>query len=86
MILPLACKVCVGFGDAHVSRDGVVIWREAPDAEWDDIPHISYFERLAARDPDHDWRIVFHAPLSEAEYVRLGPCWWSLCRTGLGFA
>ena len=43
-------------------------------------------EAAAAKDPDHDWRISFYAPLYDAEYQRQGVSHWVLISKGDGFA
>ena len=43
-------------------------------------------EALAAQDPDHDWRIVLHGPLSGRTYQRHGPGQWMLVEKNEGFA
>lgn len=77
--------IAVGFGDAGVTKDGVEIWSEAAS-------HTEPFwngedaENAAKQDPDHDWRIYFEGPLSNAVYQRQGDDWWVLVEKGPGFA
>lgn len=82
--LPMTAIVAVGFGDAHVERDGEVIFREnSHDARF---ARVRRFENMAARDPDHDWRIVLFGPLHGEAYQRQGPRRWVLVERNRGFA
>lgn len=79
--------IAVGFGSAGASRDGESIYSETQDVDseegfWD----VAKVEAMALADPDHDWRIHFHAPLYDAEYQRQGEGAWVLVRKGEGFA
>jgi hypothetical protein len=83
----------VGFGDCTVTKDGEHVWSES-QAEQD--VRASGREALlwegqdaedaAAKDPNHDWRVHFFAPLYEATYQRQGVKHWPLVEKGLGFA
>jgi hypothetical protein len=79
--LRMSRELCVGFGQVWVTRDDETIWAG-------DDPHVwvRRFERRAADDPDHDWRIHFDAPLWDATYQRHGEREWVLVKKGLGFA
>ena len=79
-------RIGVGFGCAMLTRDGHPIWRESPGMEWEGLMTGAEAEARAAADPDHDWRIVLFAPLSESEYQRQGAGNWVLIRKGRGFA
>ena len=83
MLSPEA-SIAVGFGYAGVTKDGAEVWseRDIEDGCWT----CADAEREAAKDPDHDWRIIFHGPLSEAEYQRHEANNWVLVRKGMGFA
>ncbi len=87
-MLPLHTQLCVGFGDCLVLRDGQVVWREevTPTYQSDQGPLLSWIERRAQRDPEHEWRLVFHEALWHKEYVRQGDCWWELAHSDMGFA
>lgn len=84
--LDLQSRVCVGFGCAGYSRDGECLWQESGQDEYLDCPLVSSVENMAMTAPDHDWRIFFYAPLSEAVYQRQGRGHWVLVKSGLGFA
>jgi hypothetical protein len=75
----------VGFGTAGYSKDGEALWDEMRE-DPDDLPTVADVEKLAAADPDHDWRIYFFAPLYDAEYQRQGDGVWVLVKKGPGFA
>jgi hypothetical protein len=79
--------ICVGFGDAHLSRDGDVVWSE-PQGPEDDAAVMTgaQAEALAATDPDHDWRIVIYGPLSGRTYQRHATNTWFMVEQNEGFA
>lgn len=77
--------IAVGFGTAGYSKDGETLWNENGQPE-DEFPTVQLVEELAAKDPDHDWRIFFFAPLYDAEYQRQGEGKWILIKKGEGFA
>lgn len=88
--LHMDAVIAVGFGDARVTRDGELVWSEHrncdPALEWADIWTTRQAEEAAAADPDHDWRINFEGPLSNAAYQRHAPEQWVLVEKGMGFA
>lgn len=83
-MLDMEATIAVGFGAAGVTKDGQEVWSEssADDGYWT----LADAEREAAKDPNHDWRVFFFGPLSEAEYQRHGPRNWVLIKKGMGFA
>ena len=83
--LNLKCDLAVGFGDTTVTCDGTALYREieVPDGKWWTGRDA---EKMAARDPNHDWRIDFHAPLYDAVYQRQAKNKWVLVEKGMGFA
>ena len=85
--LPMDRWVAVGFGAAGYERDGVRTQTEPfDDDDPDAMLTVADVERMAAADPDHDWRIYFYAPLYEAEYQRHRNGAWVLVKKGDGFA
>jgi hypothetical protein len=83
----------VGFGDCTVTKDGEQIYSEMAtthEAERQGKDLMLWegkdAEEAAAKDPNHDWRVHFFAPLYEAEYQRQGDGHWPLISKGLGFA
>ena len=83
--LHMDSHICVGFGSAGYSKDGETLWQEQAE-EYDETPKVQSVEDMAKKDPDHDWRIFFYAPLYEFEYQRQGDGIWVLVRKGMGFA
>jgi hypothetical protein len=88
--------IAVGFGDAHLSKDGEVIWSELeglranPNPTLEELNNLPSFlgsdaEALAIQDPDHDWRIVLNGPLSGRTYQRHGDGQWVLVEQNRGF-
>jgi hypothetical protein len=80
-------QIAVGFGYAALHRDREVVWTE-PQGPVDDDAYMTgeQAEKLAAANPDHDWRIVLEAPLSSRTYQRHAPGHWALIEQGMGFA
>lgn len=81
--------VAVGFGDAHLERDGEIIWDENTDGrdlDWDEMMSCAKAEEMAAKDPDHDWRIVKNGPLHGETYQRHGKGRWVCIEQNQGFA
>jgi len=79
--LPLTHPLAVGFGQVTVTRDGEYVWAGDDPSVW-----LRRFERRAAADPNHDWRVRFDAPLWEGVYQRQGEAYWVLVEKGMGFA
>lgn len=71
-----------GFGDWSVTRDGEHVGGDIHDT----TTLLLTFERLAAEDPDHDWRLSINGPLWEGVYQRHGERQWVLVKQGDGFA
>jgi hypothetical protein len=78
--------VGVGFGVAQVTKDGEIIWSEAPDMEFDDMPALQKFEDMAIQDPDHDWRVEIFGPMHGETYQRQGVRNWVIIESNEGFA
>ena len=81
VVLPISTPLAVGFGVVCVTRDGETVWAGDDPGVW-----LWRFEHRAADDPDHDWRVRFHAPLSDNTYQRQGEREWVLVEKGIGFA
>lgn len=79
--LRMSTVLAVGFGFVTVTRDGENIWRGDDEHVW-----LRRFERRAAEDPGHDWRVEFYGPLSGSIYQRQGPKHWVLIEKNPGFA
>ena len=78
--------IAVGFGYAALHKDGKPVWSELNDVADDELMTGADAEALAAQDPDHDWRIVLHGPLSGRTYQRHEPGKWMLVEKNEGFA
>ena len=79
--------IAVGFGSATLERDGVVVIDGEQSYGKDGIGVTGAdAEALAARDPDHAWRIVLFGPLHGETYQRHGPGEWMLVEKNEGFA
>ena len=90
----MGALLAVGFGDVSVTKDGTHVYSEndvnqkkrTQDNGWDDFWTGQTAEDEAAKDPDHDWRAHFYAPLYESHYQRQGDKHWVLYEKGEGFA
>jgi hypothetical protein len=71
---------------ANKRRKGKRLFERCQLVGWEAYWEAKDAEEIAAKDPDHDWRISFYAPLYEAEYQRQGENHWVLVRKGEGFA
>lgn len=83
---PMDTIVAVGFGYAAITRDGEVVYSEPLNATGLRFRRLCSFEKKAARDPHHDWRLIFHAPLRSRTYQRHGDKLWVLVDSNQGFA
>lgn len=75
--------IAVGFGDARVTKDGETVYKEPEYDGW--LWDTEEAEKLAAEDPDHDWRIVLYAPLYGRTFQRQDGH-WLLIAENEGFA
>lgn len=80
-VLPMNAMLAVGFGLVDVRVGKVSLWGG------DQMGYrVSRVEKLAAKHPKLDWRIVFDGPLSGKAYQRVGPKRWVLVEQNGGFA
>jgi hypothetical protein len=84
-ILPLDTIIAIGFGICQVTKGSELIYQEKQSNEGP-VPTLSHFELLAQKDPDHDWQVMFHGPLSSETYKRQSINKWVLIDKGEGFA
>lgn len=84
--LPMDALLAVGFGDVNVTRDDEHVYSENEHQKDEQFWTAKDAEAFAAKDPDHDWRIHFYAPLYEAHYQRQSENHWVLYEKGIGFA
>ena len=82
---PLDTLVAVGFGYAAITRDGEQVYVE-PARPLKRYRRLRSFERMAAKNPEHDWRLILDAPLRGRTYQRHGPGEWVLIESNGGFA
>lgn len=66
------------WGNAGVTCDGETVWMDEGPIT------VAWVEKIAAADPDRDWRIWFRQPLYDAEYQRQDGR-WVLVSKGEGF-
>ncbi len=80
--------VAVGLGDARITKDGETIYEEpyGEKSYGKRFRRLRSFERLARKDPDHDWRLILLAPLRGRVYQRHGDGLWVLVESTQGFA
>lgn len=79
--------IAVGFGDAHVERDGEIIYDELDcQMDSDKLWTVQDAENEALKDPDHDWRVVLDGPLRGRTFQRHGDGEWVLVAENNGFA
>jgi len=91
--MPMDALLGVGFGDVTVTRDNEYVWSETNAVHKAErlkrdpmLWQGKDAEEAAAKDPNHDWRVHFVAPLYEALYQRQGKEHWVLVERGEGFA
>lgn len=84
--LNLKTPIVAGFGTADITKNGKIVYSEAPNIEFEDAPRLSKFERMARKEPNADWRYKLNLPLRDAEYQRQGKNNWVLIKSGMGFA
>lgn len=84
-VLDMRSVVAVGFGDAHLECDGRMILN-GEDPKREEYLTVQECETLAAKDPDHDWRIVKFGPLHGEVYQRQGDAQWICVERNEGFA
>lgn len=92
--------VAVGFGSAMATRDDEcvadgesgLLFVHGNSKKCREPKRLERFitfadiEKLAVKDPDHDWRIQLHGPMHGETYQRHGPEEWMLVEKNDGFA
>lgn len=86
VVADLNTVISVGFGDAIVTKDGEIVYDERDYDDYDEMWNIRRAEEEAAKDPDHDWRVVMYAPIHGVTYQRQGKDKWALVKKNMGFA
>ena len=78
--LELKSEIHPGFGVVSLLRDG-----DYTEDDFGDDATLADVERIAAADPDHDWRLHISGPLSGQIYQRQ-PDGWLFVKIDRGFA
>ena len=86
IVAPLDMVIAVGFGNAMVTKDGKLIWDEQQAGDHGTYWDVKKAEKVARKDPDHDWRIHKHGPLHGEVYQRHGNNKWVCIEQDGGFA
>ena len=84
-MLALDSQVAVGVGYAALTCDGVPVY-EADCFAIEEAWSVRDAERLAATEPDRDWRIHLVALRDERHYRRGGDGRWRLYKRGYGLS
>jgi hypothetical protein len=84
-VLALDAQVAVGAGYAALTRDGVPVY-EAECFAIENAWTVRDAERLAAAEPERDWRIHLVALRDERHYRRRGDGRWLLYERGYGLS
>jgi hypothetical protein len=85
MTLALDAQIAVGAGYAALTRDAVPVY-EAACFALEDTWTVRDAERLAAREPERDWRIHLVALRDERHYRRSDAGEWILYERGYGLS
>ncbi len=75
--------IAVGFGSAFATKDNDVVYDGQDEGE---IKTVGDIEKLAAEDPDHDWRIIKCGPMHGEVFQRHGKEKWVCIESDPGFA
>ncbi len=81
-IAPMDLSIPVGYGSSDLMMDKTVIWDENEGTEIT----IQQAEDMAAKDPDHDWRIHRYGAMHGETYQRHGTNKWVCVESNPGFA
>lgn len=84
-IAPMDMLIAVGFGCAMVTCGRKVVFMESAANE-NEFHYLAEFEAMAAKDPNHDWRVTLEAPLRGRVYQRQDVGKWVLIESTPGFA
>lgn len=76
--------IAVGFGDAHLERDGKILWAET--SKTTKYLTVRRAENMARKDPNADWQIILFGPLHGEKYQRQGKNNWVCVEQNQGFA
>ena len=76
---------CTGYGYS-IEKDGVMTEFKTDNYPIDGSANAWLIERMANKDPFHDWRIVFYGPMHGETYQRQGYMNWVCIESNKGFA
>ena len=83
----LTMRTALWCSEWTAARNNRTVFRGPHDPTPDDKPvRVQNVERLAAADPDHDWRIMHVTALHGEEWQRQGPKQWVLVDSNKGYA
>ena len=82
MEAPLEMEISVGYGLSDLTLDGITMW----DENEVDGCTVARAEEMAAKNPDHDWRIHRYGAMHGETYQRHGPGKWVCVESNRGFA
>jgi len=87
VVASLDMQIAVGFGSADCTKDGEHIYDGEADYNAGNEPKtIGDMEKIAALDPDCDWRVCFYGPLHGETYQRHMENTWVMIESNMGFA
>ena len=84
-ILDMETRLYMGYGGWTITRDGKVFFVEDSNKEWEETKQLKDIEKIARRDPNHDWRAGFDLALRGGTYQRYRGKWY-LIESNQGFA
>lgn len=80
---PMEKIIAVGFGSAVLTCDGKLIADGERAKKW---LRFKDAEKMAEKDPEHDWQVQLHGPLHGETYQRQGKGKWVCIEQNEGFA
>ena len=83
--LAAEAPIGVGVGYAALTRDGETVYEEDHTGRRDPMT-VAQAERMAQREPDHEWRIHLVAQLEDRHYRREGAGRWVIYERGYGIS
>lgn len=80
-------EISVGFGMAGITKDGKLIYDGEEDYRlYGKAKKLLHFEKMARKDPNHDWRFVKHGPMHGETFQRHDKNKWVCIESNRGFA
>ena len=81
-VAPLEMLISVGYGSSDLMMDNICMWDEN---EGDELT-VAEAEKMAAKNPDHDWRIHRYGAMHGETYQRHDKDLWVCVESNRGFA